>query len=63
MVVVSTKPSHPAKQRFGGINKKITKKTELCGPIARQKGCKSYVHAYNLQIKQVGRQSSASGRG
>jgi len=42
------------------IGKKITKKTELCVFFTRQKGCKSLRHAYNLNLRQVGRQSSAS---
>ena len=46
---------------FDGINKKITKKKELCRSRARQTGSKSCVHVYNLRFSEEGWQSSSSG--
>ena len=45
-------PPAPRSSGFYGINKKITKKKELCRSRARQTGSKSCVHVYNPVFRE-----------
>ena len=46
-------PPAPRSSGFYGINKKITKKKELCRSRARQTGSKPYVQVYNPVSKKI----------